>query len=438
MSSIQRKLLIWLLGGILLATGFAGLAIYQTARNEANELFDYQLQQTAVSLPAHPDESVAYQNETFEEDIIVQVWTPHNRLVYTSNHEFALPLYKQQGFRTITAFDENWRVYTENRRTNIIQTAQPMRVREYLAANLAIRSLAPLLLLIPVMLILASIIVRRNLLPLQAMTRALQQRTAFDLQPLPEQNLPAELTTITRALNDLLARLDKSQSAQRAFIADAAHELRSPLTALKLQLQLAERAKTETQRTQAIAKLGERLERAIHLTMQMLTLARQEASGNHPENRPIKLGELLQRIQADYSTLASNRQISLTTDIPQPDIELQGNPDNLTILLKNLVENALHYTPDGGEIRLQTCQEQGQAILRVTDTGPGIPIEERQRVFDRFYRIPGNVLPGTGLGLSIVQNIAEQHGASIQLLDNPAGHGLQISVIFPSATANKN
>lgn len=433
MSSIQQKLLIWLLGCITLATGIAGAGIYEISRNEANRLFDYQLQQTAVSLPAHPDENFTNNTEAFaEEDIIIQVWTPKGRLVYSSGHGIPLQMYKHQGFQTITNQEESWRVYTENRRTNVIQVAQPLRVREYLAANLAIRSLVPLLLFIPIILVLAGVIVRRNLSPLQNMTRHLRQRTVFDLQPLPEQNLPLELSTITHALNDLFARLDKAQSAQRAFIADAAHELRSPLTALKLQLQLAERAKTEEQRTLAIHKLGERLERAIHLTMQLLTLARQEALSNRPPNTKIGLGELLQRIHADYLITAQARQITLILEIPPNALEIQGNTDNLLILLKNLVENALHYTPDGGQITLQACKENNHPLLRITDTGMGIPVEERQRVFDRFYRIAGNTLPGTGLGLSIVKNIADQHGASIDLQENPSGKGLQISILFPS------
>ncbi|WMP18736.1 ATP-binding protein [Thiothrix lacustris] len=430
MKSIQQQLLVWLLGGILLATGLAGLAIYQTASSEANELFDYQLQQTAFSLPAHPDEAIDYPNEAFEEDIIIQVWNPQERLVYTSNRVFSPPLFKQQGFQTVNIFDEQWRIYTENRRMNIIQIAQPLSVRKNLATNLAMRSLVPLFLLIPIMLILASTIVRYNLRPLQTMTHHLRQRSAVDLQALPEKGLPTELATITHALNDLLARLDKAQSAQRAFVADAAHELRSPLTALKLQLQLAERAKTDSQRTHAVTKLGERLERAIHLTTQLLTLARQEASNSAAVHQPLVLNDLIHHAVADYQILAQNHHIKLVIDMPQTDITLSGNADSLAILLKNLLENALHYTPANGQISLQVSQQQGQTSLYVTDTGIGIAAEERQRVFDRFYRIQDNSVMGTGLGLSIVQQIAEQHGAIVQLNDNPAGNGLQVSVVF--------
>jgi two-component system OmpR family sensor kinase len=430
LKSIQRQLLVWLLGGILLATGLAGLAIYQTASKQANELFDYQLQQTAFSMPARPAPTVESLSEAFEQDIIIQIWNPQERLIYTSNHDLAPPLFKRQGFQTVNIFDEQWRIYTENRRRNIIQIAQPLSVRKNLATNLALRSLVPLFLMIPIMLTLAGVIVRYNLRPLESMAQNLRQRTALDLQALPEHRLPAELATITHALNDLLARLDKAQSAQRAFVADAAHELRSPLTALKLQLQLAERARNETQRTQAIAKLSERLERAIHLTTQLLTLARQEAAANTPENSLIALGTLLKQAVTDSGTLAKTRNIKLVTDIPQPDVTLSANADSLAILLKNLLENALHYTPAGGQVNLQACQEQGCPVLRVTDTGCGIPADERQRVFDRFYRIHDNNVPGTGLGLSIVQQIAEQHGASVQLGDNPNGQGLRVSIVF--------
>ena len=432
MSSIQRQLLLGLTLGIVLATGSAGVAIYYSARNEANELFDYQLRQAALSLPAHlNDESVSH-SEGLGEEIVVQVWSQKEKLIYNSNPLWILPRYKQQGFHTVEAFDVQWRIYSENRRKNFIQIAQPISVRDYLAASFAIRSLIPFFLLIPVILLLAGLIVQRRLQPLQSIAQAMGARTATDLQALPVDNLPSEVATITLALNELLARLDKALSAQRAFIADAAHELRSPLTALKLQLQLAERAKTETQRTQAIAKLHERLNRTIYLVEQMLTLARYEAAQGTLTNAHVALGALVQQVIADYHTTACNAGINLHTVLPVPDIRVQGHAANLTIMLKNLLENALHYTPFGGEVVVQVTQEQ-QPVLRVTDTGIGIPEAERERVFDRFYRCVDNATAGTGLGLAIVRNIAEQHHAIITLADNPQQHGLQVSVRFPAS-----
>ncbi len=432
MKSIQTQLLVWLSGGVLLATGIAGAAIYDSLRSEANELFDYQLQQTAMSLPDHVRDDVALQNEQLEEDILVQVWDQKDRLIYSSIPDSSMPHYKQQGFQTVTAFDEDWRLYIENRRSNFIQVAQPLSVRDALAVNLVMRTLMPFFLLVPAMLVLVVVIVRRNLAPLEGIARTLGQRSPVDLQPLPLTGLPLELSTIVGALNGWLERLGKSLSAQRDFVADAAHELRSPFTALKLQLQLTERAKTEEQRATGFNKLHDRLNRAIHLVEQLLTLARNESVASTAGYVTVTLDTLVQTLAADYHVLAESRQIRFSVVVDEAGVTLQGNPHGLTILLKNLLENAFNHTPTGGLVRVQAGYENGQAILRVTDTGKGIAPQDRERVFDRFYRCPGDDAPGTGLGLAIVQNIVAQHRAQVRLEDNPAGQGLQVTVVFPT------
>lgn len=432
MRSIQTQLLLWLSFGILLATGIAGAGIYYRLRNETNKLFDYQLQQTAMSLPAHVRDDVVLQNEALEEDILVQVWNRYGKLIYSSIPTASMPHYKQQGFQTVTAFDEDWRLYIENRRSNFIQIAQPLAVRDALAANLATNILLPFFLLIPVMLVLAVMIVRRNLAPLEGIARTLGQRSPIDLQALPLVGLPLELSTIVGALNGWLERLDRSLSVQRDFVADAAHELRSPFTALKLQLQLTERAKTEEQRLTGFGKLHERLNRAIHLVEQLLTLARNESVTSTENHTTVVLNSLVRSISADYSVLPENRQIHFQVAVDETDILIRGNPHSLPILLKNLLENAFNHTPPDGLVCVQAGYENGQAILRVTDTGKGIAPQDRERVFDRFYRCPGDAVPGTGLGLAIVQNIALQHRAEIRLEDNPVGHGLQVTVVFPA------
>lgn len=431
MRSIQRQLLWWLSGGILLAASIAGVAIYNSARHQANQLFDYQLQQAAISLPAHVNDEAVYPTEELNEEILIQVWNPQDKLIYTSNPAFSLPRYKQQGFQTVQAFDENWRLYIENRRVNYIQIAQPLSVRNALAAKLAIRSLAPFFILIPVMLALTAFIVRRSLSPLQNIAHSLGQRSPIDLQALDGRDLPEELSAIVQALNGWLTRLDSALTAQRDFVANAAHELRSPLTALKLQLQLTERASTEDKRLSGFSKLHERLNRTTHLVEQLLTLARHEAWQNQPLEEETRLGELVRTVSTDYGSIAESRQIHLFTSIFEPEIRIQGNRHSLEILLKNLLENAINHTPAGGEVHLATYREPDRAILRIIDTGCGISREERQHVYQRFYRCLGDNAPGTGLGLTIVKNIADQHQAHIQLDDNPNGSGLQVTVRFP-------
>lgn len=431
MKSIQSQLLLWLSAGILLATGITGAAIYYSLRAEANELLDYQLQQVALSLPDHVRDDADFQSQELEEDILIQVWDSQGKLIYSSIPDSSLPHYKQQGFQTVNAFDEDWRLYIENRRSNFIQIAQPLSVRDALAANLAVRTLLPFFLLVPAMLVLVVIIVRRNIAPLDGIARSLGQRSPVDLQPLPMSGLPQELAIIVQALNDWLGRLGKSLSVQQNFVADAAHELRSPFTALKLQLQLTERAITEEQRMLGFGKLHERLNRAIHLVEQLLTLARHESVASMSVYGNASLDVLIRMLANDYGVLAGDRGIHFSTLTDGTGLSVQGDFHSLAVLLKNVLENAFNHTPPGGNVCLQAGHGEGQVFLRVTDTGKGIAAQDRERVFDRFYRCPDDHAPGTGLGLAIVQNIAVQHQARVHLDDNPAGHGLQLTVVFP-------
>jgi two-component system OmpR family sensor kinase len=428
--SIQTQLIAWLFLSIVLAGTAAGVASYFSSLKAANNLFDYLLQQAALSLPAHPEANMPTQNEPFAtEHIVVQVWNPEDELIYTSNTDWTLPRYKQQGFHTVEAFDTQWRIYTENRRSNFIQLAQPLDSRNGLARNLAVQALIPFAVLIPVMLLLVIVSIQRGLLPLRGIAQALYKRTPNDLQPLQLASMPRELMIISRALNNLLARLDKALNAQRAFVADAAHELRSPLTALKLQLQLAERTTQEPQRTQAISKLHERLNRAIALVEQMLTLARQEASVELDAYTPINLRDLILAVVQQLQPQAEVKQIHFNTDLIA-NAGIKGHRANLEILLRNLLDNALKHTPAQGTVHigLQTISDKIQ--LDIIDNGSGIAEQERERVFARFYRGVDEQVPGTGLGLAIVKNIAEQHQASIELLDNPQGTGVWVKLIF--------
>lgn len=428
--SIQTQLIAWLFLSIVLAGTAAGVASYFSSLKAANNLFDYLLQQAALSLPAHPEANMPTQNEPFAtEHIVVQVWNPEDELIYTSNTDWTLPRYKQQGFHTVEAFDTQWRIYTENRRSNFIQLAQPLDSRNGLARNLAVQALIPFAVLIPVMLLLVIVSIQRGLLPLRGIAQALYKRTPNDLQPLQLASMPHELIIISRALNNLLARLDKALNAQRAFVADAAHELRSPLTALKLQLQLAERTMQEPQRTQAISKLHERLNRAIALVEQMLTLARQEASVELDAYTSVNLRDLILAVVQQLQPQAEVKQIHFYTDLIA-NTSIKGHRANLEILLRNLLDNALKHTPAQGTVHigLQTISNKMQ--LDIIDNGSGIAEQERERVFARFYRGVDEQVPGTGLGLAIVKNIAEQHQASIELLDNPQGTGVWVKLIF--------
>ncbi|MBK8451724.1 MAG: ATP-binding protein [Thiofilum sp.] len=428
--SIHWQLIISLSLGLSMAAFLAGWAIYNVAQQEANKLFDYYLQQAALFIPYRLDEDAEYsEKDLLGEDIFVEVWNPEGELIYSSSNDFTMPRYKTLGFQNVQAFDSYWRVYTTSRRGHYIQVAQPESKRDLLAKNLALRSLSPFILLIPLLLFLTGWIVRRNLRPLKQMTVAITQRNSNDLAPLSSQDQPQELVPITDALNGLLARLEQTLKAQHTFIADASHELRSPLTALKLQIQLAERAKTEPQRLQAIQKLGERIERAIYLVEQLLTLARHDMPDL--EKEWVTLNNLVSYITQDYQVSAKSHQLELILELPQQPLTILANESALTILLKNLLDNAIKYTPAGGMIKVGLATNPLHIKLWVEDSGIGIPELERPYVFERFYRASNHQAAGTGLGLAIVHNIVQQLGASIQLSVPVSGKGLIVQVQFP-------
>jgi signal transduction histidine kinase len=258
-----------------------------------------------------------------------------------------------------------------------------------------------------------------------------QRRDVRSLAPLNTRNLPLEIEPLVSELNRLLDRLQRAFSVQRAFISDAAHELRSPLTALRLQLQLLDRAPDEAARVEARSRLGAAVERGIHLVEQLLALARSEPQDSSPGFDIVDLSAAAAEGISDAHELALSRHIDLSLDAT-PNLKIYGDREALRVLVRNLVDNAARYTPPHGSVQVRCCPTPDEAVLEVTDTGPGIAPADRERVFDRFYRRAAAQESGTGLGLAIVKAIAERHGARVALSEAPGG-GLRATLSFPRA-----
>ena len=435
MRSVRQNLLLWLILGMLIAISIAGLSAYWLAQDEANELFDYQIKQVALFLHS-PNElplTIAASDEDPEEDNVVQVWNAQGQLIFTSYPSRTLPRYVASGLHTVNYQHNPWRLYNTQRQGHFIQVAQPMAVRDELAADLAVRMLIPFALLIPLLAGLIWWAVARSLRPLQAVTNAVAARNEASMQALDEIGLPLEIRPMVLAINQLLTRLNFSMQLQRTFVADAAHELRTPLTALKLQLELTERATTDAQRQSGFIKLNTRLERSIHLVRQLLTLARSESRVEAEPFTYLDLSALVQDVVQDLMPLVEANQIDLRADIGH-QVTVLGQPENCRIVVNNLLDNAIRYSPFLGQVRISVTLEAGHAVLRVADNGHGIAAHERDRVFDRFYRcqdVEGTNVTGSGLGLAIVRNITNAHHAKLTLSDNLAGSGLMVTIIFP-------
>ena len=437
-ASLRARLLVWLLGGVVLVGVAGGLIVYRNALAEADAFFDYHLKETALVLRDQPVEylppSIPSNNAVY--DFVVQVWTLDGELVYESRPHAALPNFATIGFATVSTASGQWRVYGTESLTKVVQIAQPMSVRRQGAAQLALRTLAPFALLMPVLGLLVWLAVGRSLQPLQRLARAVKARRVNALEPLSDEKLPEEVLPLVGSLNDLLGRLTAALDRERAFMADAAHELRTPLTALHLQLGALSRAATEPERAEAMGKLSEGVQRAIRLVEQMLALARQEPRAE-PVRTRLALDELAREVVAELVPLADARQIDLGMSETQ-SVFIRGERDAVATLIRNLVDNAVRYIPEGGRVDVSVeCAGSMPAphgVIRVVDDGPGIAPEERERVFDRFYRKPGTRAPGSGLGLAIVKAIAAAHGATVELGKGGAGRGLEVKVSFPAAT----
>lgn len=408
-------------------------ATYHMAREETNEIFDYHLRQIALSLRGQSFENIPLSvAEAGEEDFdfVIQVWDRKGARLYFSHPHGILPDHAQPGFATVQAGDGAWRVFTTQARGQIIQVAQPMSVRNELAAEAALRILIPFFVLLPALGILVWLVVGRGVAPLARLAQAVAMRTPAALEPLSEQQTPAEVQPLLHALNDLLSRLKTAMEYQRAFIADAAHELRTPLAALQIQVQLVKRATDARERSEAVAELEQGLRRATHTVQQLLTLARQEPGTIERPFEPVKLGELASLVIADHIRLSEAKQIDLGASFVDNNTLVQGDADALRILLANVIENAIRYTPAGGKVDVSVGIDEERPFVEVTDSGPGIPPEDHKRVFDRFYRRAGTEESGSGLGLAIVKAIAERHGAEVTL--GKANGGLRVRVEFES------
>jgi two-component system OmpR family sensor kinase len=432
MNSIRRKLLVWLLGAVLVAGLTAAWGVYRQARTELDAVFDYHLRQLALSLRNRSFDGMLIEPADLagEFDFVIQVWDRDGGKLYFSRPYVALPDHARLGYDTVPSADGLWRVFAIQAQGLTIQVAQPMGIRNRLAADSALRTLSPFLVLLPLLGLLVWIAVGRELRPLETVARAVGKRSATALDPLPAGGLPDEVRPLVGALNELLERLGQALAVQRDFVADAAHELRTPLAALRLQIQLAERAASAAERDTAFATVKGGLDRATRVVEQLLTLARQDPGAVEPVMATVDLSALARQVVAERSPLAEARHIDLGVG-GADGAEVVGDAGSLRVMLANLIDNALHHAPDGGRIDVNVLSGR-DVVLEVIDDGPGIPVAERERVFDRFYRRPGTDTPGSGLGLAIVSNIAGRHRARIALDDAPGGRGLAVRVSFPA------
>ncbi|MDX3906869.1 MAG: ATP-binding protein [Pigmentiphaga sp.] len=430
--SLRGRLLAFLLAAIFLAALVQGAIAYRGALVQTDEIFDYQLQRIAQSLASgNPLSSMGAEGGLLEDpaarDLIIQIWTPDGVRLFRSTPQLVLPERIVLGFSTVEAEGVTYRMYSLQAPLQIIQVAQDVRVRKSMARSLALRTIGPVAAMAPLLMLLVWWVVSRSLAPVDRARRQVASRQADDLSPVSEAGLPDEVRPLVHELNLLLDRVRRAFAAQKQFVGDAAHELRSPLAALKLQLQSLQRADGPHARELAVSRLAAGIDRAGRLVDQLLSLARQEAQGTALAT--LDLADVVRTALADVLPQARARGIDVGMEGAGSAL-VSGQEEALVLLVRNLLDNAVKYAPESGRVDVRLTADAQGTTLDVDDNGPGIPPSERGRVFDRFYRVQAADTPGSGLGLAIVRAIAQRHGASVELLDAPLG-GLRARVRFP-------
>ena len=432
-STLRVRLLLSLLAVLVIAALAMGGSVYWNVLRQTESLFDYQLRQMALSLRDQgeiaPEDARALADGQL--DYVIQIWREDGHEVYATQLQTEPPARAVLGFADIPAGGIVWRTFGVEARDRVIQVAQPQNVRHSRAAQAALRSVVPLLAVAPALALVIGWLVSRSLAPLQRLAVEVRARDSGSLQALPVANLPDEVLPLVQSLNALLERLGASLAAQRHFVGDAAHELRSPLTALKLQVQVMRRAPDDAARDEAARALTAGVDRATRLVEQLLALARSEA-GPPREATWAPLAELVRQAMADVAPLADARGTTLELDVADgaEAVTVSGDAD-VAVLARNLIDNAVRYSPPGGHVSVWIGSDAAP-VLQVDDDGPGIPESDRELVFDRFVRRDNAAdQTGSGLGLAIVRQVALRQGAHVALGDSPAG-GLRVRVTWPA------
>ena len=326
-------------------------------------------------------------------------------------------------------------MYSLQTPSQTVQIAQDLSARAARAQAIALRAVVPFALLTPLLMLAVWWIINRSLAPIERARRQVANRAINDFSPLVNDNLPDEIRPLVDELNLLFGRVRHAFEMQQHFVADAAHELRSPLTALKLQAQTLRRASTDPEAREAgVARLNQGIDRAIRLVEQLLVLAREEGSAVTQQAGTVDLGEVVRQTVSDMLPQAQPKHIDLGVTKHQP-VMVMGQPEALRMLLRNLLDNAIKYTPASGQVDISIEVLDGQAVLTVEDSGPGIAAEARPRVFDRFFRASDTQAEtGSGLGLAIVKTIADRHGATLRLDRSDRRGGLRVELRMPAVT----
>lgn len=436
--SLRRRLTLTLWLALLVVGGIsAGIAYWQALSN-ANELLDYQLQQVAgfiaaektpnLQLVSHPVSVDVDHDE--EDDIVVSITSEDGRAVMASNRDWLGVTQKQPGFANYQNHGTEYRVFALPSSGRQILVAQQLATRREVAGSAAMSSLAPILVLLPVLGVAIWLVTRRTLSPLHALSRELPSRPVLSLEPLRVSGLPSEVRPFVEEMNRLLTRLSEAISHEKRFIADAAHGLRTPLAALQLQADVVDGSPDPTERQARLADLRKGITRTARLAEHLLVLSR--AGHRNVGHTSCDIQTVLRDLADQYRPIAEHLQVSIQL-VQASRQQVMGDARLLMVMLGNLLDNALRYTPAKGVVEVVSRTDGSSVVVDIADEGPGLPETELERVFERFYRAPDDPSEGSGLGLAAVRSIVNDLGGAATLKNRSDRAGLIARVILPSA-----
>ncbi len=433
MKSIRFFLILSLLAAVTLGNFIAAVYGYKSSMAEAEALLDTQLADTAaLILTMRPARTKV--SSPPSERLAFQIWTADQTLVQRSENSSLVPIGKfEQGYRDENFAEYRWRVLSQFDEDSAVwlMVAERIDIRIDLADDIILRALLPIIISLPLIAAIVWLLVGNGLSLIGTLAAELRTKRADDLTRLETSDPPVELVPVVDAINDLLRRLDESIKRERRFSSDAAHELRTPISALKVHVH--NLAKQFPENNEQLAELDRDIGRLSHLVEQIMILYRTAPEHYQASMQAINLQTLAQSVIAELYTDVDHKNQTISLESTSQSII--GDEDSLTILLTNLIQNASKYSPQGSSITVSVDKEELGIRLGVKDTGPGIPLTEINQVFDRFRRVGGDrhesAVEGCGLGLSIVKHIASLHQANISLHNNDDGPGLSVSVFFP-------
>ncbi len=432
MNSLRSRLFLGLTFALLIAGAAAGGLTYKWAFDEAIELQDSVLTQIGAVARAASQQQTPFGNNKGEPETRVTIEELDTKNQSQDQHVLnALP----DGLHIVSRSNEDWRFLLLTRPdATRLAIGQQSEIRNDIARDSALRAIIPIALLIPFLMFVVALVIRQTLKPMSNLAIQLDQNNAVDIEMLPLTGMPTELRPFLSSINRLLERIQVMMNQQRRFIADASHELRSPITALSLQAENLHQVDLPDESRKRLAVLKDGARRTSHLLDQLLALARSDLV-NAAKPSITRFDECAKEVMAVLLPVARERGIDLGFEILEP-VAVRADPIMLSIVMRNLIDNAIRHTPQGGRIDIGLFQHGDKAIFQVEDTGPGIPDAELQRVFEPFVRGSNPVNEGTGLGLSIVKRVVARLNGSIEIenIVSQSRTGLRACVSVPIAT----